>query len=135
MQDYLGKILVNKAIKYNSNAKKIAFISGGETTVKVIGNGKGGRNQEMVLCGVKKLSNNKIVFASFATDGIDGNCDAAGAIADSFTYIRSQKKGLEPDDFLNQNNSYEFFKNLGDLLITKKTGTNVMDIQVLIKTK
>jgi len=129
----VGKLLVRKAIKFHTNSKKIAFISGGETTVKIIGNGKGGRNLEMVLSAVKELAGKDIVFASFTTDGIDGNCDAAGAIADSFTYTYSQKKGLEPNKFLNENNSFEFFKNLGDLLITEKTGTNVMDIQVLIK--
>jgi len=130
----VGKFLVEKATSY-TGTKKIAFISGGETTVKIIGNGKGGRNLEMVLSGVKELADKDVVFASFATDGIDGNCDAAGAIADSYSYNRSQKKGLDPNKFLNQNNSYEFFKNLGDLLITKKTGTNVMDIQILIKNK
>ena len=103
--------------------------------VKVVGNGKGGRNLEMVLGGVKKLSNKNVVFASLTTDGIDGNCEAAGAIADKYTYIKSQKKGLEPKKFLKDNNSYDFFKALGDLLITNKTGTNVMDIQILIKTK
>ena len=130
----VGKFLIKKAIDYHINTKKIAFISGGETTVKIIGDGMGGRNLEMVLGGIKKLANKDVVFASFATDGIDGNCNAAGAIADSFTYVRSQQKRLEPNEFLNENNSYEFFKNLGDLLITKKTGTNVMDIQVIIKT-
>jgi len=89
----------------------------------------------MVLSGVKEIANKDLVFASFATDGIDGNCDAAGAIADTFTYFYSQKKGLNPNKFLNENNSYEFFKKIGDLLITKITGTNVMDIQVLIKIK
>ena len=129
----VGKFLVGKATNYNKTTKKIAFISGGETTVKIKGMGKGGRNLEMVLSGVKELADKDVVFASFATDGIDGNCDAAGAIADPYTYIHSQKKGLEPNKFLNENNSYEFFKKLGDLLITKKTGTNVMDIQILIK--
>jgi len=131
----VGKFLVEKATTYNTCTKKIAFISGGETTVKIIGDGKGGRNLEMVLSGVKQLSNKDIIFASLATDGIDGNCNAAGAIADPYTYIYSQKKKLEPNKFLNENNSYEFFKNLGDLLITQKTGTNVMDIQILIKIK
>jgi glycerate 2-kinase len=131
----IGKFLVKKAIDYRTSKKNFAFISGGETTVKIIGNGRGGRNLEMVLSGVKKLSGKNVVFASFATDGIDGNCDAAGAIADSFTCIHSLEKGLEPNNFLNKNNSYDFFKNLKDLLITNITGTNVMDIQILIKTK
>ena len=128
----VGSFLIKKIKKLN-NTKKILFITGGETTVKVTGKGKGGRNQEMVLSLVKKIFKNKIVFASFATDGIDGNSDAAGAIADYYTYLRAQNKKLDPNKFLRENNSYEFFKKLGDLLITNKTGTNVMDIQILIK--
>lgn len=129
----VGNELVEKVKNYKTIEKKIAFISGGETIVKIIGNGKGGRNLEMVLSAIKKLSNKNIIFASFATDGIDGNCNAAGALADNYTYNRAQKKGLDPNKFLKENNSYEFFKKLGDLLITNKTGTNVMDIQILIK--
>ncbi|MDH7507039.1 MAG: DUF4147 domain-containing protein [Candidatus Thermoplasmatota archaeon] len=128
-----GKFLIKKAIRYQTIFNKNAFISGGETTVKITGNGKGGRNLEMVLGTIKELYDKKFIFASFATDGIDGNCEAAGAIADPYTYVRSEKKGLDSNKFLKQNNSYEFFEKLKDLLITKKTGTNVMDIQVLVK--
>ena len=114
-------------------AKKMVFISGGETTVTIKGNGRGGRNQEMVLSSVTDLSDKDVVFSSFATDGIDGTCDAAGAIADAFTLGRAYEKDLDPITFLDNNNSYEFFKNLGDLFVTGTTGTNVMDIQIIIK--
>ena len=60
--------------------------------------------------------------------------DAAGAIADGFTFSRAQKKELDPNVFLQDNNSNEFFKNLGDLFMTGPTGTNVMDVQLVIKT-
>ena len=129
----MGKYLAERAVDYLTDAKKIVFISGGETTVKVKGNGKGGRNQEIVLGSVKELSSKNVIFSSFATDGIDGNSNAAGAIADSYTYIRAQKKNLNPIKFLNDNNSNKFFNKLGDILITGLTDTNVMDIQILVK--
>jgi len=130
----IGRYLVGKARNYYSrDAKKIVFVSGGETTVKVNGNGMGGRNQEMILGGVEELDGADVVFASFATDGIDGVSNAAGAIADGFTMTRARKKNIYPDEFLKKNNSYEFFKKLDDLLLTGSTGTNVMDVQIIIK--
>jgi glycerate 2-kinase len=129
----VGKYLVDKATNYSTHAKKIAFISSGETTVTVKGKGIGGRNQEMVLSSVFDLDGKNVVFASLATDGIDGVSDAAGAIADSYTLIRAKQKNKNPGLFLEENNSYEFFKNLNDLLFTGYTGTNVMDIQIIAK--
>jgi len=112
--------------------RKIALITGGETTVTVKGGGKGGRNQELVLAAARKIENENIVFSSIATDGIDGNSDAAGAIADGNTIQRAKKKGLKPEAYLGNNDSYNFFKKLDDLLITGPTGTNVMDIQLIL---
>lgn len=129
----MGKYLVSKALHFHSYAKKIAFISGGETTVTIKGDGKGGRNQELVLSGVKDITDGDVVFSSFATDGIDGMSDAAGAIADSYSFKRAFEKGLDPYEFLERNDSYMFFKNLDDIFMTGPTGTNVMDLQVMIK--
>jgi len=129
----IGKYLVDRARNYSVEDGKIVFISGGETTVTVKGGGKGGRNQEMILSSVKGLDNTDMVFASFATDGVDGKSDAAGAIADGFTLTMACEKNLEPDKFLGDNNSYGFFKDLDDLLLTGPTGINVMDIQIIIK--
>ena len=129
----VGRFLVDKTLNYMSSENKLAFISGGETTVTIQGDGKGGRNQEMILGSVIELSNKEIVFASFATDGIDGMSDAAGAIADGSTFSRAQKNNINPDSFLENNNSYEFFKTLNDVFMTGPTGTNVMDLQILIK--
>ena len=129
----IGKYLVNKALNFRTTTKKMVFISGGETTVTVKSKGSGGRNQEMVLSSVFDLADKNVVFSSFATDGIDGMCNAAGAIADAFTIKRARKNKLDPNIFLKENNSYEFFKNLGDYFKTGSTGTNVMDIQLLIK--
>ena len=129
----VGRYLAKKATNYLTNAKKMVFISGGETTLTIRRSGKGGRNPEMVLGSVEELANKDVVFSSFATDGIDGMCDAAVAIADAYTLMRALKKDLDPNRFLNENNSYEFFKNLDDLFVTGPTGTNVMDIQILVK--
>jgi len=128
----LGVYLVDKAKNYSKKLGKYVFISGGETTVTIKGNGKGGRNQEMVLGSVELLADTEVVFASFATDGIDGESDAAGAVADGFSLTEARKKDLNPSIFLKDNNSYNFFKRLDDLFITGPTGTNVMDIQVIV---
>ena len=124
----IGKSLIN--IK-NKKFKNQMLISSGETTVRITGDGNGGRNQELVLGIVNEISGKNIVFSSFATDGIDGISDAAGAIADGFTFNRSKKKDLDIKKILRDNNSYEFFESLDDLLITGPTGTNIMDIQII----
>ena len=106
----VGKYLVGKAKNYKTYAKKSIFISGGETTVTIKGNGRGGRNQEMVLSSVEDISDSDIVFVSFATDGIDGMSNAAGAIADAFSLRSASEKNLDPEKFLDDNDSFEFFK-------------------------
>ena len=128
----IGKYLINRVQKSLCHGKTV-FITSGETTVKVRGNGLGGRNQELVLSCVEEIVDKDMVIASFATDGIDGNSNVAGALADGFTLARALKKKLNPSCFLEQNNSYVFFQGLGDTLRTGLTGTNVMDIQVLIR--
>jgi len=72
------------------------------------------------------------VLASLGTDGIDGPTDAAGAIVDSTTVARARAAGLDPESFLADNNAYEFFRALGDLIHTGPTGTNVGDLQVIL---
>jgi hydroxypyruvate reductase len=111
------------------------ILSGGETTVRVAGSGTGGRNQEFVLRCVRTLAHlpAPCLVGSIGTDGTDGPTDAAGAVADNATLSRSVKFG---SDFLAQsirdNNSYEFFKKLGDLIITGPTRTNVMDLHIVL---
>ncbi len=111
----------------------LAFVSGGETTVKVTGHGKGGRNQELVLGAVKELSGRRYLLASFGTDGIDGPTDAAGAMADGDTLSRAQEARLDADAHLSDNDAYGFFEALDELIFTGPTGTNVMDIQILLE--
>ena len=109
------------------------MISGGETTVTIRGDGKGGRNQEFVLAGSMEISGlEKVVLLSGGTDGTDGPTDAAGAIADTLTGARATALGLSPKAHLQNNNAYPFFKSLGDLLMTGPTRTNVMDVRILL---
>jgi len=129
----MAHFLVDKTVNYETNSDKMMFICGGETTVTIKGDEKGGRNQEMVLASVEKISKQNIVFCSFASDGIDGNSDAAGAIADGKSFNRAKKQGLDPNFYLKNNDSYNFFKKLGDLFFTGPTGTNIMDIQLIAK--
>jgi len=109
------------------------IIAGGETTVKVKGEGIGGRNQEMVLSALPELQSMPIVFASIGTDGVDGNSPAAGAIADGDSMKRAREMRLNPEEYLENNDSYTFFEKLGDAIITGYTGTNVMDLQIVLK--
>jgi len=108
-------------------------ISGGETTVTIRGKGLGGRNQEFVLAAAIEIDGlENVVILSGGTDGTDGPTDAAGAIADGGTINRSRESGLDADQFLQENDSYHFFKPLGDLLITGPTYTNVMDLHLVM---
>jgi glycerate 2-kinase len=108
-------------------------LSGGETTVTLTGEGRGGRNQEFALAAALSIEGlDDIVVLSGGTDGTDGPTDAAGAIANGATVARALEKGLNPKDFLRRNDSYNFFQKLGDLLMTGPTRTNVMDIYMLL---
>ena len=112
------------------------ILSGGETTVTLKGKGKGGRNQEFVLAAALEIAGwEEILVMSGGTDGTDGPTDAAGAFADGKTVNRGKTMGLDPWSFLEKNDSYSFFENLGDLLITGPTGTNVMDLRIMLVKK
>lgn len=106
-------------------------ISGGETTVTLRGHGKGGRNQEFVLAAALDIAGlPRTVMLSAGTDGTDGPTDAAGAIADGSTLDRAE--GLDAPGALARNDAYPFFDSLGDLIRTGPTGTNVMDVHVVL---
>jgi glycerate 2-kinase len=108
-----------------------AIIAGGETTVKVTGNGIGGRNQELALSAAIELDGLKgVALASIDTDGVDGFTNAAGAIIDGATIRRGKKRNLEAKNYLMRNDSYNFLKKTGDLIISGPTGTNVNDIMI-----
>lgn len=108
-------------------------ISGGETTVTLRGQGKGGRNQEFALAAAIEISGlANVVMLSAGTDGTDGPTDAAGAICDGETLTRARAMGLDAADHLARNDSYSFFDPLGDLIRTGPTNTNVMDVRLIL---
>ncbi|RWK93453.1 glycerate kinase [Mesorhizobium sp.] len=114
----------------------VAVICGGETTVRVRGDGKGGRNQELALCFalLNELQpiDRQWVFLSGGTDGLDGPTDAAGGIVDAGSPDWIRQQGHDPVGRLENNDSYHALACSGDLLITGATGTNVADIQILL---
>ena len=113
--------------------RRMCFLSGGETTVTIRGKGLGGRNQEFVLAAAIALEKTSgVTIFSAGTDGIDGPTDAAGAVADSSTLLRACALRLDPRLFLDDNDSYHFFERLDGLVKTGPTGTNVMDVRILL---
>lgn len=114
---------------------RLCVIAGGETTVRVRGRGRGGRNQEFALALVTLLAGEPILVLSAGTDGIDGPTDAAGAFVDGQTQSRATRRKLDAQASLEGNDSYHFFEQLGDLLVTGPTGTNVMDIKIGLVTR
>lgn len=117
----------------DNNRRRLCLIAGGETTVKVRGSGRGGRNMELALAFVREIRGCAgITFLSAGTDGTDGPTDAAGAIVDGGTIQRAESMGLHAEDYLERNDTYSFFRKTGELLVTGPTGTNVMDIQIAL---
>jgi glycerate 2-kinase len=110
----------------------LCVLAGGETTVRVHGTGRGGRNQEFALALAEAIAGTAIVVLSAGTDGIDGPTDAAGAFVDGTTLARATERGLGAAAALAANDSHTFFAALGDLLRCGPTGTNVMDIKIAL---
>ena len=117
----------------NPIAPPACVLSGGETTVTLKGDGKGGRNTEFALASAMALEGvENVVVLSGGTDGTDGPTDAAGAMADGETVSQAREKGLDPVDYLRRNDAYTFFETLGGLVITGPTRTNVMDVCAML---
>ncbi|MEM8995148.1 MAG: glycerate kinase [Acidobacteriota bacterium] len=109
------------------------LLAAGETTVTVTGDGRGGRNQELALAAALAIDGvSGVLVAGFGTDGIDGPTDAAGAFADGGSVARARAAGLDAADFLRRNDAYGFFRPLDDLILTGPTGTNVMDLSLIL---
>jgi glycerate 2-kinase len=123
-QQILGQI--------NLMANHSAIILGGEVTIRITGNGTGGRNQHLALLLTKPLTDRKIVFASAGTDGVDGNSNAAGAWTDGSTLKKAKSLNLSIQDYLKNNDSYHFFQKLNQSIVTGPTGTNVMDLYLVL---
>jgi hydroxypyruvate reductase len=114
-------------------AKPALILSGGETTVTIRGNGKGGRNSEFLLAFALAIDGVAGISALAAdTDGIDGMGDNAGAFADGTTASRMRAKGLDPRAMLGNNDAYTAFAAIGDLFAPGPTGTNVNDFRAII---
>ena len=114
----------------------LCLIAGGETTVTLRGDGRGGRNQEMALAFLAEIESAPqqsagIHFLSASTDGDDGPTDAAGAFADTGVLAAALAANLDLTAFLKANDSYSFFDRIGFLLRTGPTNTNVCDIQLI----
>jgi glycerate 2-kinase len=116
----------------NSMARRSAIVRGGEVTIRVTGNGTGGRNQHLALMLTEALADQKIVFVSAGTDGIDGNSSAAGAWTDGDTFEKAKSLNLSVHEFLSNNDSYHFFQALNQSIVTGSTGTNVMDLYLIL---
>jgi hydroxypyruvate reductase len=113
--------------------RSTCVISGGESTVRVRGDGLGGRNQEFAVATALELDGlDGVVALIGGTDGTDGPTEAAGGIVDGGTVRRGEIKGLDPRDYLNRNDSYHYLQATDDLLVTGPTFTNVMDLRVFI---
>ncbi len=109
------------------------IVAAGETTVTVRGAGRGGRNQEVALGAALALGGTAgILVASMGTDGVDGPTDAAGAVADGATLSRARELGLDAARALADNDAYPFFRATGELIVTGPTGTNVMDVALVM---
>ena len=113
--------------------RRSCLISGGETTVRLAGKGKGGRNQELAVAFAMTIEGQTgITLLSAGTDGIDGPTDAAGGVVDGETATLARAAGLDPGRFLEDNNAYALLEGCGGLLKTGPTGTNVMDLQITL---
>ncbi len=110
------------------------LLLGGETTVTLRGQGKGGRNQEVALAAAIAIDGEKnVVVACLATDGDDGPTGAAGAIISGETLPNARSKGIDAQVYLEQNDSYNFFRQVGGLIQTGQTGTNINDLLFILK--
>lgn len=132
MLAHIERIVLLQA-KYRG--KPVALISGGEAICPVRGNGQGGRNQEFILRAaiqMRQFQTENIVALSAGTDGIDGHSPAAGAIADWETITRAEAQGISAETHLINSDSFNFFRAIGDAIITGPTGNNVRDLRILL---
>jgi hydroxypyruvate reductase len=128
-----GTRLAQLARRHSGSGRKLAFIAGGETVVKLTGAGKGGRNQELALAAAAGIDGmeNVCVF-SIGSDGTDGPTDAAGGWVDGTTAGKLRDMGITIPEVLKNNDAYHALEKTGGLVITGPTGTNVNDVAVLL---
>ena len=129
----VGRDLARELYEASQKYKRpFCLLAGGETTVTLQGNGKGGRNQELALGAVEALRGMKdVMLIAIATDGEDGPTDAAGALSTGESAQRAESLGMDAAGFQSRNDAYSFFEGLGDLLKPGPSGTNVNDLMLL----
>jgi glycerate 2-kinase len=134
LADYLNGVLQSRLSNRSNKDQPVCLIFGGEPTVKVRGDGVGGRNMDLTLRMVPKLAGIPgVLFISFATDGEDGPTDAAGAAADDFVFDEGKDvHGLGVQAYIENSDSYRYFDRLGGLIKTGSTGTNVNDLILIL---
>ena len=125
---FLGSIALTNA----GRGKRMAYIAGGETVVKLTGHGKGGRNQELALSAAAAIDGLDAAVFSVGSDGTDGPTDAAGGYSDGGTMARLRAQGIDLYEVLADNDAYNALKAVGGLVITGPTGTNVNDVAVAL---
>ncbi|HOW09371.1 MAG TPA: glycerate kinase [Bacteroidales bacterium] len=132
----VSEMIVSTAVSFKNNAdipKPVCLLFGGETTIRVTGEGQGGRNQHLALTAALRLNNLPgITILAAGTDGNDGNTDAAGAVVDSGTVPSALSKNIDPAVFISEFDSYSLFRKEGGLIVTGPTFTNVMDLMVVV---
>ena len=128
-----GSFLGSIAATHYGSGKKLAFIAGGETVVRLTGDGKGGRNQELALSAAAGIDGlEKVCIFSVGSDGTDGPTDAAGGYVDGTTARKLRGLDLDIYDVLHRNDAYHALEKTGGLIITGPTGTNVNDVAVVL---
>ncbi|MEJ5313787.1 MULTISPECIES: glycerate kinase [Anaerolinea] len=128
---FLAAIAREEALHASPLPLPTCLICGGETTVTVRGDGRGGRNQELALGAVEGMDGLNALLITLATDGSDGPTDAAGAVVNGETLSRARSLGMNPAEFLRRNDAYAFFQPLGDLIKIGPTRTNVNDLALV----
>ncbi len=134
LSKFYSRILMEILSSDHPCKKPCCILAGGEAQVEVKGKGKGGRNQEFVLWTLIEMKDIKSKFSvmSIDSDGIDGPTDASGAWIDESTIGEARKLGLDPIAYLKENNSYNFFDKIGNLIRLGETSTNVSDIRIFL---
>ena len=130
-----GSFLASVLKTHNGSGKNLAFLAGGETIVKLTGKGKGGRNQELALAAADGIDGINGAVFSVGSDGTDGPTDAAGGYVDGTSAAAFREKAIDPSEVLAKNDAYNALKEIGGLIMTGPTGTNVNDVAIALLRK
>ena len=126
------QIVVKDILNFIDSKEEGCFILGGEALVQVTQNGKGGRNQHLILSLLEKFPKNKnLTILSAASDGIDGNSNSAGAIIDNESLDKANLLQLDIQDYLNNFNSNVFFEKIDGLITTGPSHNNMLDVLII----